>query len=94
MRRYLIALARVVSATALLIVILWAGNFPYNTDAPPTSVELAAARKYYTEIYKKPVDGPAPAETDYDRKYQETAEQAAKRARSSSAFQNLWNTSI
>jgi SAM-dependent methyltransferase len=81
MRRYLIALARVVSATALLIVILWAGNFPYNTDAPPTSAELAAARKYYTEIYKKPVDDPAPAETDYDRKYQETAEQAAKGAK-------------
>src|SRR5262245_57627293 len=78
MRRYLIALGRLFSAFVLLIVILWAANFPYNTDAPLTSAELAAARKYYTDIYMKPADEPAPAETDYDRKYQKAAEEAAK----------------
>ena len=77
-RRYLIALQRILSAIALLIVILWAAKFPYNTDAPLTSAELAAARKYYTDIYMKPADDLAPAETDYDRKYQEAAEHAAK----------------
>jgi SAM-dependent methyltransferase len=77
-KRYLIALTRVLSAIVLLMFILWAANFPYNTDAPPTSAELAAARKYYTEIYMKPADDPAPSETDYDRKYQKAAEEAAK----------------
>jgi len=78
MRRYSRAFARVLAVIALLIVILWAVNFPYDTDAPLTSAELAAARKYYTEIYMKPAGDSAPAETDYDRKYQEVAEQAAK----------------
>jgi len=77
-RRYLIALVRVLSAIVLLMLILWAANFPYSTDAPLSPVELAAARKYYTEIYMKPADDPAPVETDYDRRYQEVAEQAAR----------------
>ncbi|MGE5216103.1 MAG: class I SAM-dependent methyltransferase [Chloroflexota bacterium] len=77
-RRYLIALARVISAIVLLMLVLWAANFPHSTDSPLSPVELAAARKYYTDIYRKPADNPAPVETDYDRRYQETAEQAAK----------------
>jgi SAM-dependent methyltransferase len=80
-RRYLIALVRVLSAIAFLVVILWVANFPYNTDAPLTSAELAAARKYYTEIYVKPGNDTAAAESDYDRKYQAIAEQMAKRDR-------------
>ena len=78
-RRYLIALVRIPSAIAFLVAILWVANFPYNTDAPLTSTELAAARKYYTEIYMKPANDTAAAETDYDRKYQAIAEQMAKR---------------
>lgn len=77
-RRYLTALVRVLSAIMLLAAILWAANFPYHTDAPLTSAELAAARRYYTEIYRKPADDLAPVETDYDRRYQEVAERAAK----------------
>ena len=43
-----------------------------------SSAEVAAARNFYTiQIYLKPIDDRA-AETDYDRKYQEVAEQAAK----------------
>src|ERR1051325_8880059 len=80
-RRYLIALLRVLCAIAFFVAILWAANFPYSTDIPLSESELAAARKYYTEIYLKPSDSPAPAETDYDRKYQEAAERAAKGSR-------------
>ena len=79
-RRCLIAFARVVSAIVLLIAILCLANFPYSTDAPLTSAEVAAARDYYTQIYVKPIDDRA-AETDYDRKYQEAAEGAAKGSR-------------
>jgi SAM-dependent methyltransferase len=78
MRRYLLAFAAVFSVIVLPIVILLAVNFPYNTDTPLTSAELAAAQKYYTEIYMKPAGDSAPAETDYERKYQRVAEQAAE----------------
>jgi len=78
MRHYLIAFRNVVSLILLLVLVLGATNFPYSTDTPLSEGELAAARKYYTEIYLTPSDSPAPAETDYDRKYQEVAEQAAK----------------
>ena len=54
-------------------------NFPYSTDTPLSSADVAAARNYYTQIYLKPIDNRA-TETDYDRKYQEFAEQAAKSA--------------
>lgn len=77
-KRYLIALRHVLLATVLLLLVMGAANFPYDRDAPLTSVELAAARKYYTDIYKTPAGDPAPAVTDYDRKYQEVAEKAAK----------------
>ncbi len=78
-KNYLIAFVRLLSAILFLVVILWAANFPYNTDAPLTSTELAAARKYYTEIYMKPANDAAAAETDYDRKYQAIAEQMTER---------------
>jgi len=78
--RYLVALARVSSAILFLAVIVCVANFPYSTDAPLSSAEVGAARNYYTQIYLKPVDDRA-AETDYDRKYQEIAEWAAKGAR-------------
>jgi SAM-dependent methyltransferase len=78
LRPYWIALKRVLCALAILVVILWAANFPYNSDAPLTSAELAAARNYYTDIYRKPADVSAPAESDYDRKYQRIAEEAAR----------------
>jgi len=78
-RRYLIAFVRILSAIAFLVAILWAANFPYSTDAPLTSVELDAARKYYTELYLKPSKDGVVAETDYDRKYQQIAERMAKR---------------
>jgi len=79
-RRWLIALVRVFSAILILSVIVCVANFPYSTDAPLSSAEVAAARNYYTQIYLKPIDNRA-TETDYDRKYQEIAEQAAKSAR-------------
>ena len=78
LRSYWTALKRLLCVFAALIVILWAANFPYNSDAPLTSAELVAARNYYTDIYRKPADVSAAAETDYDRKYQRIAEQAAK----------------
>ena len=45
MRRYLIALLRVLCATAFFVAILWAANFPYSTDAPLSSAEVAAGAK-------------------------------------------------
>jgi len=79
-RRYVIALLRVLCAIAFFVAILWTANFPYSTDAPLSSAEVTAARDYYTQIYLKPIDDRA-AETDYDRKYQEAAEGAAKGSR-------------
>ena len=79
-RRYLVALARVCFIILVLGAIVCVANFPYSTDAPLSSAEVGAARDYYTQIYLKPVDDRA-AETDYDRKYQEIAEWAAKGAR-------------
>jgi len=93
-KRYLVALGRLPSTMLLLMAILWAANFPYNTDAPLNSAELAAARKYYTDIYRKPAYAKAPAESDFDRKYQEAAERAAKTfkiAERMSAFVDRFN---
>lgn len=81
LRRYWTALKRLLAALSGFIIIFWALNFPYSSDAPLTSAELVAARNYYTDIYRKPADVSAPAETDYDRKYQKIAEQAAKEFR-------------
>lgn len=78
MRRYLIALARLISGTALVIGILWAAHFPYDTDVSATPAQLAASKKYYADIYMKPAGDYAAGETDYDRRYQEVAEEAAK----------------
>jgi hypothetical protein len=50
---------------------------------------VAAAQDYYTQIYLKPIDNRA-TETDYDRKYQEIAEQAAKSARIVERVKELW----
>ena len=77
-RRCLIAFARVLSAIVIILAILCLVNFPYSTDAPLTSAELAASRKYYTEIYMKPVDDHHATDADYDRDYQEGAEYEAK----------------
>jgi len=84
MMKYWIALKRVVAVmvlvpltAVLLIVINSALHFPYDIDAPLTQQEVDAARKYYTEAYRKPVaDGQA--NTEYETKYLRVAEEAAK----------------
>ena len=89
MRRYLIALLRVLCATAFFVAILWAANFPYSADAPLSSAEVAAARNYYTQIYLKPIDDRA-AETDYDRKYRKRLNGQPRVRESWSGSKNLW----
>jgi len=55
MKKLLIALEQVVAVTLLIIVFLGALHFPYDTDAPLTQQEIAAARKYYADAYRAPV---------------------------------------
>jgi len=68
--------AGVLFVKAILFFVSCAANFPYSTDVPPTSAELAAARKYYTDIYMKPAGDSQPTETAYGRKYEELAKAA------------------
>src|SRR5512139_3594522 len=84
MKKYLIALKRVaVSAILLavaaliLIFINSATHFPYDVDAPLTQQETEAARKYYTEAYRTPVNQDQ-AKSEYETKYLQVAAAAAK----------------
>lgn len=84
MKQYLTALKRVtvsamvvLVATFLLIVINSAIHFPYGVDTPLTQQEAEAARKYYTEAYRSPVNEDQ-AKSEYETKYLQIAAAAAK----------------
>jgi SAM-dependent methyltransferase len=84
MTKYLIALKRValsacvlVVALLILIVINSAIQFPYDVDAPLAREEADAARKYYTEAYRAPVNEDR-AKSEYETKYLQVAAAAAK----------------
>ena len=84
MKTYLIALKRVTASVFLLAVaalilsfINSAIHFPYDVDAPLTQQEAEAARKYYTEAYRTPVDADQ-AKSEYETKYLQVAAAAAK----------------
>ena len=66
MRSYLAALARVVFGFGIVLAILGAIHFPFDTDAPPTEAEIETAKKYYADSYKAPLDKPA---TEYETNY-------------------------
>jgi SAM-dependent methyltransferase len=69
-------LQHVMVALVALTAIIAAIHFPYDVDAPLTQQEVEAARKYYTEAYKKP-----PIEkgsSEYETKYIQVAEAAAQ----------------
>ena len=84
MKTYLIALKRVTASVFLLAVaalilssINSAIHFPYDVDAPLTQQEAEAARKYYTEAYRTPVNEDQ-AKSEYETKYLQVAAAAAK----------------
>jgi len=84
MKTYLIALKRVTASVFLLAVaalilsfINSAIHFPYDVDAPLTQQEAEAARKYYTEAYRSPVNEDQ-AKSEYETKYLQVAAAAAK----------------
>lgn len=49
------ALTHVIAVALVLTVMVAVLHFPYDVDAPLSEQEVAAAQKYYTEAYKKPV---------------------------------------
>jgi SAM-dependent methyltransferase len=51
LKRYLIALFRVLAVLLAIIVLIAIAHFPFDTDAPLTHQEVEAARKFYTEAY-------------------------------------------
>src|SRR5512139_3010725 len=84
MKQYLIALRRLtvsasffVVAALIIALINSAIHFPYDVDAPLTQQEAEAARKYYTEAYRTPVNEDQ-AQSEYETKYLQVAAAAAK----------------
>lgn len=87
MKEYLTALKRVAAITVLVALITLlsivtnsALHFPYDVDTPLTQQEIEAAQKYYTKAYQAPV-GEEQAKTEYETKYLQVAEAAAKKFR-------------
>ena len=78
--KYWIALKRVTIAALVLTLVLAVIHFPYDVDAPLTQQELAAARKYYTEAYQKPVTENQ-VRSEYETEYIRVAQIAAEAAR-------------
>jgi len=62
-----------------LIAIIAAIHFPYDVDAPLTPQEIEAARKYYTDAYKKSPESQGSSE--YETKYIQVSEAAARSER-------------
>ena len=75
--KYWMALKRVTIAAIVLTVVLAVVHFPYDVDAPLTEQELEAARKYYTEAYRNPVNE-IQANSEYETKYLREAREAAE----------------
>jgi SAM-dependent methyltransferase len=73
--KYLRALKHVAVATLFLSVVLAALHFPYDVDAPLSRDEVEAARKYYTEAYRKAEN---PVGSEYETEYLRVAEAAAR----------------
>ena len=80
MYKYWRALKHVGVATVFIVAIVGAIHFPYDIDAPLTEQELEAARKYYTDAYRKPVEENKD-KSEYETKYIRVAEAAARTAR-------------
>jgi SAM-dependent methyltransferase len=78
--KYWQALKHVGVAIVFIVTIVGAIHFPYDIDAPLTEQELEAARKYYTDAYRKPVEENR-AKSEYETKYIRVAEAAARTAR-------------
>jgi cyclopropane fatty-acyl-phospholipid synthase-like methyltransferase len=71
------AFKRVMVALFVITFIIAAIHFPYDVDAPLSSQEIEAARKYYTEAYQKPVSK-SQVESEYETKYVRESEAMAK----------------
>jgi SAM-dependent methyltransferase len=78
--KYWQALKHVGVAIVFIVTIVGAIHFPYDIDAPLTEQELEAARKYYTDAYRKPVEENR-EKSEYETKYIRVAEAAARTAR-------------
>ena len=76
-KKYLKALKQVTLGTLLLVVVLSAIHFPYDADAPVPQKEVEAARKYYTDAYRKP-EAENQASSEYETAYVRVAEAVAK----------------
>ncbi len=63
----------------IFLVGLIALNFPYDVDAPASTRDLEASRKYYAEAYRQgaPTQAEQPA-SEYETKYLQVAIQAAQ----------------
>jgi SAM-dependent methyltransferase len=77
MKKYLTALKHVTAAAMIVTVMLTAIHFPYDVDAPLSEQEVAAAQKYYTEVYHKPTTETL-ATSDYETEYMRVAQIVAK----------------
>jgi SAM-dependent methyltransferase len=75
--RYWRALKHVAVAVVVVIIGLAAIHFPWDIDAPLTSQELEAARKYYAEAYQKPV-AENQERSEYETEYIRVAKAAAE----------------
>jgi SAM-dependent methyltransferase len=78
--KYWKAFKHVGIAAAIVVIVVGAIHFPYDIDAPLTEQEVEAARKYYTDAYKRPVEEKN-EKSEYETQYIRVAEAAAKTAR-------------
>jgi hypothetical protein len=78
--KYLVASKRLAIVLLVVVTIIAAIHFPYDIDAPLTSQDVEAARKYYTEAYQKPV-AESQVTSAYETDYIRVAEGTAKNAR-------------
>jgi SAM-dependent methyltransferase len=61
----------------VIFVALAALNFPYSYDRPLSETELATARNYYADAYRRQ-STPAQAETQYQTRYEEISARVAE----------------
>jgi cyclopropane fatty-acyl-phospholipid synthase-like methyltransferase len=78
-QKYLIALKRLAIILVVVVTAIAAIHFPYDIDAPLTSQEVEAARKYYTTAYQKPA-AESQVTSAYETDYIRVAEATAKNA--------------
>lgn len=63
---------------ALVVLLITAQHFPYDSDAPLSSHEIEKARQYYAEAYRSAAPDQEQAPSEYETKYLAVAAQAAK----------------